>query len=153
MGQTAMVISAIAGAVGTAASINQQKKAAALQQRQSELQNRRSQRQAIREAQIRRAQAVSSSVAGGSNLGSGIAGGISSLGSQVGETLGFSSQYSGLSKQINLATQRANTFSSIGKFGFGLFDSLSGGQGFSALFPARQSASNQPQARPRSEGF
>jgi hypothetical protein len=126
MAQFAMVASAIAGVAGTAASMKQQKRAADLSAKQQALQTRRSQRQAIREAQIRRSQVQASSVAGGSNLGSGLAGGMSSLGSQIGGSLGFSTQMSGLSNQIGLANQRAQTFSDIGGLGFSAFKGLGG---------------------------
>jgi hypothetical protein len=126
MPQFATVASAVVGAVGTVASISQQKKAAALSAKQQALQTRRSQRQAIREAQIRRSQVQASSVAGGSNLGSGLAGGMSSLGSQIGGSLGFSTQMSGLSNQIGMANQRAQTFSDIGGLGFAAFGKTGG---------------------------
>lgn len=134
MGQFALVASAIVGAVGTVSSVAQARKSAALQQRQSALQNRNSQRQAIREAQVRRAQATQSAIAGGANLGSGFAGGMSSLSSQLGGSLGYSSQMSGLNNQISMANSNAQTFSDVGQFGFKAFNYLSNGQGFGALF-------------------
>lgn len=122
MPQVAMVASAVAGV----ASIGQQIKAGETARKQSELQNKRSQRQAFREAQIRRAQSLASSVAGGSSFGSGIAGGMSSLNSQLGETMGYSSQMSGLNKQISMAEQRASFFKAASEFNFA---------GLSSLFP------------------
>jgi hypothetical protein len=135
MPQFALIASAIVGAVGTVASVSQARKSAALQQRQSALQNRNSQRQAIREAQIRRAQATQSAVAGGANLGSGLAGGMASLGSQLGSSLGYSTQMSGLNSQISMANANAQTYSDVGQFGFKAFNYFSGGQGFNALLP------------------
>lgn len=126
MPQAAMVASAVVGAGATIASIGQQRKAAALTARQQALQTQRSQRQAIREAQIRRAQVQASSIAGGSNLGSGLAGGMSSLGSQIGGSLGFSNQMSGLSNEITMAGQRANTAGAIAGLGFDAFKGLGG---------------------------
>lgn len=137
MSQFLMVASAIAGTVGTVSSMNQQKRMATAQKRQTELQNRRSQRQALREAQIRRASAIQGAQAAGASQGSGIAGGLSSLGSQFGESAGFSSQMSGLNNQVTSANQKANMFADIGKFGFNAFDYFSNGQGFSALFPKK----------------
>lgn len=133
MPQFALVASAVVGAVSTVASISQARKSAALQQQQSALQNRNSQRQAIREAQIRRAQATQSAVAGGANLGSGYAGGMSSLSSQLGGSLGYSSQMSGLNTQVSMANQAAQTFSDVGQFGFKAFNYLSNGQGFNVF--------------------
>lgn len=126
MGQFALVASAVVGAVGTVASISQQRKSASLQQKQQAVETRRSQRQAIREAQIRRAQVMQSSIAGGSNLGSGLAGGMSSVGSQVGSSLGYSTQMSGLSQDISMASQNAQTAGSLGELGFKVFGKVGG---------------------------
>lgn len=132
MPQAIAVIGAVASVGGTIMAVNQQKKAARLQQRQQDLATRRSQRQAIREAQIRRAQALSSAQALGGAGGSGVAGGISSLGSQLGGSLGFSSQMSGLSNEIGIASSRANTFGAIAGLGGSLFQA---GGGFSTILP------------------
>lgn len=126
MGQFALVASAIAGVVGTVASVSAQKKAADLANKQQALQNRRSQRQALREAQIRRAQATSASVAGGSNFGSGLAGGLSSLSSQLGSNMGYAAQMSGLNAGISNLEQKAKSMSAAAEFGFGTFKSLGG---------------------------
>lgn len=118
MPQTLAVIGAVATVGGTLYSVKQQQKAAQLQQRQQELATRRSQRQAIREAQIRRAQTLASSQALGVSGGSSsVSGGLASLGSQVGGALGFSSQMSGLSGQISEATNRAAIGSAIAGIG------------------------------------
>lgn len=132
MPQALAVVGAVASVGGTIMAVNQQKKAATVQQRQQNLATRRSQRQAIREAQIRRAQALSAAQALGGAGGSGVAGGISSLGSQLGGSLGFSSQMSGLSNQIGIASSRANTFGAIAGLGNSLFQA---GGGFSTLLP------------------
>lgn len=112
------VIGAVASVAGTVSSIKQQKRAAALQQQQQELATRRSQRQAIREAQIRRAQTMAAAqglgVVGGS---SAVSGGTTSLGSQLGGSLGFASQMSGLSREIGVASSKANTFGAIAGLG------------------------------------
>ena len=134
MPQFATVASAVIGAVGTVASISQQKKAAKLSARQQALQTQRSQRQAIREAQIRRSQVQASSVAAGSNLGSGLAGGMSSLGSQIGGSLGFSTQMSGLRNQITKAGSRASTYGAMGELGFTAFGKLGGWDKVFGLF-------------------
>lgn len=69
----------------------------ALQEQQAEIARqqesaaaRRSRREALRSAQIARAQTVSTAAAAGVAGSSGVAGGVSALGSQVGEALGFS---------------------------------------------------------------
>lgn len=132
------VIQAVAGVasvVGTVVSISQQKKAARAQQRQQELQVRRSQRAAIREAQLRRAQTQATALGMGVVGGSALAGGVSSLSSQVGEAMGFGSQMSGLSKQISIASTRTQTASAIAGLGAQTFSSLGG---FSTMFPNAQ---------------
>lgn len=124
-----MAISAIVAAVSvgsTVYSINQQKKAARAQQRQQQLQSRRSQRQAIREAQIRQAQLSSSALGLGAAGGSAVSGGLSSLSSQVGGTLGYASQMSGLSKEISLASQRAQTAGAVADLGATVFTGIGG---------------------------
>ncbi len=132
MPQALAVIGAVASVGGTLMAAKQQKKAAALSQRQQDLATRRSQRQAIREAQIRRAQAVASAQALGAGGGSSIAGGTASLTSQAGGALGFSSQMSGLSKEIGIAQTKASTGQAIAGFGGSLFQA---GGGFNTLFP------------------
>jgi uncharacterized protein YcfJ len=134
MGNPLMVVAAVVGAGATVASINQQKKAADLSAKQQAVQTQRSQRQAIREAQIRRSQVQASSVAAGSNLGSGLAGGMSSLGSQIGGSLGFSTQMSGLSNQITMAGSRASTYGAMGELGFTAFGKLGGWDKVFGLF-------------------
>jgi hypothetical protein len=137
------VIGAVASVGGTVMAVNQQKKAAALTQRQQELATRRSQRQAIREAQIRRAQTLASAQALGGAGGSGAAGGTASLTSQVGGALGFSGQMSGLSKEIGVAQTKASTGMAIAGFGSSLFQA---GGGFSTLFPNMGGGAQGPDA-------
>lgn len=126
MPQALMVASAVIGTAGTVYSVAQQKKAARASQRQQELQNRASKRQAIREAQIRKASTTQEATASGAQFGSGLAGGISSLGSQLGSTLGFSSVMSGLNKTIAMAGARADFGAAVGNLGFKAFDTLGG---------------------------
>lgn len=121
-----MAISAGAGAGGTIKAQSEQKKATRAAQKQQVEQNRRSQRQALREAQIRKAQTQQTATATGAQFGSGLAGGISSLGSQVGSTLGFSSMMSGLNKTIAMAGANAEFGAAVGNLGFKAFDTLGG---------------------------
>lgn len=126
MPQAALVISAVATTVGTISSIRQQKKAAAAQRRQQQLQTQRSQRQAIREAQIRRAQAQSQALALGATGGSALGGGLSSLSSQLGGSIGFAGQMSGLSDRISIASQKAQTAGAVAELGMTAFSGLGG---------------------------
>ena len=107
------VINAVAGVVsvvGTLRAQRDQKRAAQAQQEQQELATQRSRRSAIRQQQILAARARSSAAALGAGQGSGASGGLSSLGSQLGTGLGFSTQMSGLSRDITnfAASARAN---------------------------------------------
>lgn len=139
MPQAAPVIAAIAGVTavaGTAVSINQQKKAAAATRRQQGLSARRSQRQAIREAQIRRAQGQVQAGAMGVTGGSGLAGGQASLSSQLGGNLGFAGQMSGLNQQITMAQSRAQTAGDIAGLGMQAFQNSDAiGAGLDKIFP------------------
>ncbi len=117
----AAVVGATAAVAGTAVSIKQGKEASAATRRQQGLSARRSQRQAIREAQIRRAQSQVQAGAMGVTAGSGLAGGQASLSSQLGGSLGFAGQMSGLSQQITMAQSRAQTAGDIAGLGIQAF--------------------------------
>lgn len=140
MPQALAVIGAVASVGGTLASVNQQKKSARLQQQQQDLATRRSQRQAIREAQIRRAQAQAAAQGLGASGGSSIAGGVASLGSQAGSALGFSSQMSGLSAGITSANAKAQTYGAVAGIGGSLFQ-MAGG--FNSLLPGSTAGGDQ----------
>ena len=131
----AIVVGGVLAAAGTVAQISQQQKAAKAQKkaRKAEEQRqavaaRRERLQALRRAQLSRATAVNTATNIGSGQTSGIAGGASSVGSQAGEALGFSTQMSGLSRQIShFQQQAANAITSASAFG------SVAGLGFSAL--------------------
>jgi len=126
MGPALAVISAVATVAGTVSSISQQKKAAAAQRQQQQLQAQRSQRQAIREAQIRRAQTQASAQGMGIIGGSALGGGLSSLSSQLGGSLGYAGQQSGLSKEISIASSKAQTAGAVAGLGMQAFSSFGG---------------------------
>lgn len=133
MGPLAGVLSAVSGVVGAVGAIQSaraQRESVQLQQRQQEVATRRSRLQAIRQAQISRARAVSAGAAYGGLFGSGVAGGVSSLGSQLGSELGFSSQMSGLSRDIAAAQARATKWGAISNLGFTAFNALGGFDNF-----------------------
>jgi hypothetical protein len=120
-----LVLATVAVA-GTAKSISLQKKAAATSQRQQELVSARDRRQAIREAQIRRAQGLASAQALGVVGSSLTGGGSASIGSQLGSTLGFSSQMSGLSSRITRLSSQASMYGDIAGLAAGGFNALDG---------------------------
>ena len=125
-------ISAAATVVGTISQINAQKRQAAAQREQQQVIARRSQRQAVREAQIRRAQAQAQAGALGVTGGSALGGGFSSLSSQLGSSIGTSTQLSGLSNRISMAGQSAATAGAIAGLGSSVFQAIPGG-GFGAF--------------------
>jgi hypothetical protein len=57
---------------------------------------------------------------------SAVAGGTASLGSQVGSSLGFASQMSGLSDKISSLGQKASTLGAISGLGFQAFNTFGG---------------------------
>lgn len=140
MGPVAAVIGAVASVGGTAMAYSSQKKAANASRQQQDLNTRRSNRQAIREAQIQRANTVAAGTAAGALGGSAMAGGLASLGSQLGSGLGFSSQMSGLSANIEKFQQRAQTWGAIASMGSSLFQM---GGGFDGLRAAVQTKPRQ----------
>lgn len=122
----ALVASAGVGVAGTLASVSAQRRSAQLQQRQQTLSTQASRRQGIRQAQLARARALNMASAMGGAGGSGILGGVSSLGSQLGTQLGFSTAMSGLSRGINRAQSQAQTWSGLAQLGFTGFQALGG---------------------------
>lgn len=120
------IIGAVVGVVASVASIQAQKKASKARERQEALAARRSQRQAIREAQIRKAQVIASAEGLGSAEGSGLAGGLSSTSSQLGGALGFSTEMSGLSRKVSKYTTRAGTYDALAGLGFTAFQASGG---------------------------
>ena len=124
------VIGATASVVGTVQSNRAQKKAAGAQRQQQQLQSRRSQRQAVREAQIRRAQGQVQAGALGVTGGSGLAGGQASLSSQLGGNIGFAGQMSGLSQEISMQQGRAQQGQALAGLGVQVFKN---GGGFGAF--------------------
>ena len=133
MAIAALVVGAVASVVGTVKSASAQRKSLRAQRQQQAVQTRRSRRASIREAQIRRATAVSGAVGAGSFGGSGSQGGIGSIASQLGNNLGFSTQMSGLSDRIN-AAERSNitgqAIAGLGNFAFQTGLQLGGAQAF-----------------------
>lgn len=139
MPQVVMAVAAVVGAgaavYGTVKSVKAQKQAAQLQQQQQMLATRQSNRAAMREAQLRRAQTLSSAQALGAVGGSAVSGGISSLGSQLGGSFGFSSQMSGLSKEIGMAQGRATNANAISSIGGSIFQAAGGFDAFKKKDP------------------
>ena len=138
MGPLAAVIGAVSGVVGAIGAVQSaaaQRRAVDLQERQQQVATRRSRRQAIRQAQIARANAISAGANLGGLFGSSLQGGVSSLSSQLGSEMGFSTQMSGLSRDISSAQRSAARWGAISQLGFGLFNALGGfggiAQGFS----------------------
>ena len=126
MAPVVAVVSAVATVGGTIMAYREQKKAAEAGRKQQQLATDRSNRESIREAQLRRAMAISAAASMGALGGSALAGGITSLGSQLGSGLGFSSQMSSLSGDIERATQKAQTWGAIASMGSTLWQASGG---------------------------
>lgn len=144
MGPTFAVIGAVASVAGTVISYKNQKKASQTAQRQQDLQTARERRQAIREAQIRRAQTLAAGADQGATGSSAIAGGLSSLGSQLGSGLGFSTAMSAMSRDINKYNQRASTWSAIAGIGSNMFQSSGGWAAIADTFGKKPTPPKQP---------
>ena len=127
-------IAVAATVAGTIGQYKQAEKAANLQQEQNDLATRRNAIQAIREVQMKRAATVNEAVSSGALGGSAVAGGITSLGSQLGSGLGYASQQTGLSADVAKANQKSDLFGAIAKIGgwgvqqYGLPGSTQGNQ-------------------------
>ncbi len=148
MGPVAAVIGAVATVGGTVLQYNAQKKAAKAAQRQQNLSTQRSNRQAIREAQLQRAQAIAAGASMGALGGSALAGGLGSLGAQLGSGLGFSSQMSSLSNDINKFQQRASTWGAIAGMGGSLFQAAGGFDAFGQAFNKQPTKAPTPSMAP-----
>lgn len=126
--------------IGTGLSYMQQRKAqkaqeeAAQQQNNlADLENRKARIQAVREARIKRQQMIAAAGATGSMESSGLAGGTSSLASQLGSNVGFANQRQAISTNVmnltNKATKaenQAGIYSAIGDIGDTIFSDLGG---------------------------
>lgn len=148
MGPVAAVIGAVATVGGTVMQYSAQKKAAKAAQRQQNLSTQRSNRQAIREAQLQRAQAIAAGASMGALGGSALAGGLGSLGAQLGSGLGFSSQMSSLSNDINKFQQRASTWGAIASMGGSLFQANDGFDGVKTAFQPKPTRAPTPSMAP-----
>lgn len=129
-----MAVSATAVVAGTADAAAQRRKSSNLQVQASTLQNRRSQRQALREQQIRQSQMRASAQGAGASTGSGLSGGLSGLSSQLGSNMGYSGQLSGINNSITMANQAAANSQGIADFGSVVFKTLGGPAKLQSLF-------------------
>lgn len=148
MGPVAAVIGAVATVGGTVMQYKAQKKAAAASRRQQDLSTQRSNRQSIREAQLQRAQAIAAGASMGALGGSALAGGLGSLGSQLGSGLGFSSQMSGLSADIEKFQRRAATWGAVAGMGGSLFQAAGGFDAFGQAFNKQPTKAPTPSMAP-----
>ena len=117
MPQALAVIGAVASVAGPVASYSATKKAEKANERQQSLATSRQNRSAIREAQLKRAQTLNTASQVGAGTGSGVAGGLSSLSSQLGSGLGFSTQMTALSSQITKYQKQASLWGDIAGLG------------------------------------
>lgn len=152
MGPILSVIGAVATVGGTVMQYSAQKKAAKASKQQQDLSTQRSNRQSIREGQVQRAMAIAAASSMGAMGGSAIAGGLGSLSSQIGSGLGFSSQMSGLSGQIEKYSKQASTWGAVASAGSSLFQAGGGFDGMKALFDTNGRRPTPPPRAPYSWG-
>jgi hypothetical protein len=143
MGLEAATIAYIAAgtaAVGTVASAQQQRKAGkaaerqyAAESRKAEIQNIRSVRQQIREARLAQASMLNVGAQTGGMGSSGLAGGVSSVGTQLAGNLNYMQQIAEQNTAIGSAavagaqaTSNAAIYGSIGKIGGTIFSNMDG---------------------------
>jgi hypothetical protein len=119
MPQLAPVLAIIGIGAGIASS-QASAQATATQRRQAQEQAQFERRRAIRQVLMERALAVNVAATTGLEGGSAARGGITSLGSQFGTNLGFTSLQSGLNNQYYQQTQRAETLSGVSNLFTGL---------------------------------
>ena len=117
MPQALAVIGAVTSVAGTVMSYSASQKARKANEQQQNLATQRQNRSAIREAQLKRAQALNTASQVGAGTGSGIAGGVGSLSSQLGSGLGFSTQMTALSSQITKYQNQASLWGDIAGLG------------------------------------
>jgi hypothetical protein len=152
--ETALIVATAAsvavGAAGTIQSSIQarkagsaRRKAVAAENRKQEIQNRRSRRSAIREAQVKRASIVNFAQGGDFGESSPVSQATGSISSQLGTNIGFSEAVSANNREIGFFSQKAanldqssQLFQSIGSLGFqgasffGGFSTAGGGGSF-----------------------
>lgn len=98
------------------------------QQLQAEkLRANRERRQSIRQAQLQRAQMAVAAQAYGAQGSSAIGGGMASLGSQVGESMGYATQMSGISQNLTRLDAEASKYAAMTKIGSSIYGSSLGG--------------------------
>ena len=126
------IIAALGGLLSVAGAAKQQKaekEVVKKQQQQQTAEVRQQRRQAIRAAQIQRAQAQASAVGSGAAGGSGAQGGIGSISSQLATSFGHSTQMSGLSRDITKQYGARADGAALSGIGSSVF-SFAGGQLF-----------------------
>lgn len=135
---------AAAAAVGTVVSSVQAGKAAREQaraeQRRADIQNVRSVRQSIREARLAQASLESQGAVSGALMGSGVAGGLSSVASQLGGNLNYISQIAEENTNIfnaqiagARAASNATIFGQVGQLAGGIYKEKTGKSPFSVF--------------------
>ena len=141
--ETVLLAAAIAGTAGSIYSTQQAGRAAQRQgeaeQRRAEVQNVRSVRQSIREARLAQASLQSQGALSGALMGTGVAGGMSSVSSQLGGNLNYIASIAEENTNIfNAATAgakastNATIFGQVGQLAGGAYQGMTGstvGQG------------------------
>lgn len=110
------------------------------EQRRADIQNVRSIRQSIREARLAQASLVSQGAVSGALMGSGVAGGLSSVASQLGGNLNYISQIAEENTNIfnaqiagARAASNATIFGQVGQLAGGIYKEKTGKSPFSVF--------------------
>lgn len=127
-----------------------QERAARAEQRRAEIQNIQQTRRQIREARVQAGSLVNQAALSGGIGGSGLAGGLSSVGAQLGGQLNYMSQIAQqnqtiFDEQVSAArsSSQAQTFGALGQMGLGIF------KDFYNPSPSVQPASGAPSTFPQ----
>lgn len=136
----AAIVGAVAAVGGTVYSIQASQEASEQQRRMQDAQSRRERRQAIRRAQIERAQALAATQgATGSIQGSGILGGLSAQASTLGSAIGYQTSQAARADRIASAQGAAELGSGIASIGGFLMGNANNLQaGYNSLFGPQQ---------------
>ena len=134
------IAAAVIGAAGSISSAQEQRKAGKAAQRQYEAENRRAEvqnirsvRQQIREARLAQASMLNTGAQSGGMGGSGLAGGISSVGTQLAGNMNYMQQIAEQNTAIGAAasagaqaSSNAAVYGSIGQLGGTIFSAMGG---------------------------
>jgi hypothetical protein len=130
----------IASVISSVKAGKEAREQARAEQRRADIQNVRSVRQSIREARLAQASLVSQGAVSGALMGTGVAGGLSSVASQLGGNLNYISQIAEENTNIfnaqiagARAASNATIFGQVGQLAGGIYKEKTGKSPFSVF--------------------